>query len=80
MSEITILYKAITMINTKTGSIIMLENYVKLEYVRSLYFNFHIEINCEYKEENALSILLDNAEEKQEEFRLIFILSTSAPL
>ena len=72
--------KDITMIDTEAGSIIMLENYVKLEYVRSLYFNFHIEINCEHKEENALSILLDNAEEKQEEFRLIFILSTSAPL
>ena len=68
------------MIDTKTGLIIMLENYVKLEYVRSLFFNFHIEMNSEHKEENALSILLDNAEEKQEEFRLIFILSTSAPL
>ena len=78
MSEITILYKAIQL--RKTGSIIKLEDYVKLKYVQSLYFNFHIEINCEHKEENALSILLDNAEEKQEEFRLIFILSTSAPL
>ena len=70
----------VTLINIKACSIIILENHLQLEYVRSLYFNFHIEINCEYKEENALSILLDNAEEKQEEFRLIFILSTSAPL
>ena len=70
----------VTLINIKACSIIILENHLQLEYVRSLYFNFHIEINCEHKEENALGILLDNAEEKQEEFRLIFILSTSAPL
>ena len=33
----------VTMINTKACSIIILENHLQLEYVRSLYFNFHIE-------------------------------------